>query len=40
MKRFLKIALSFLAGVLLGIFIHYVLYRVSLPVEPFIYASF
>lgn len=27
-------------GILIGIFMHYVFYRLSLPAEPFIYASF
>ncbi|HTL68184.1 MAG TPA: hypothetical protein VL200_11020 [Lacunisphaera sp.] len=27
-------------GVILGLFLHYVFYRVSLPVEPFIYVAF
>lgn len=28
------------AGLAVGVFLHYLLYRVSLPVEPFIYAAF
>lgn len=31
---------SFLLGCLVGILFHYVLYRMSLPVEPFIYMAF
>ena len=27
-------------GVILGLFLHYVFYRVSLPVAPFIYVAF
>lgn len=27
-------------GAILGLFLHFVFYRVSLPVEPFIYAAF
>jgi hypothetical protein len=40
MKPFVKTAFSLLLGLLLGVFIHYLLYRISLPLEPFIYASF
>jgi hypothetical protein len=35
-----RFLLSFAGGILLGIFFHYVLYRLSLPVEPFIYFAF
>jgi hypothetical protein len=31
---------SFLLGCLVGILFHYVLYRMSLPLEPFIYSAF
>lgn len=27
-------------GLILGLFLHYVFYRVSLPLEPFIYVAF
>lgn len=27
-------------GIILGLFLHYVFYRVSLPLSPFIYAAF
>jgi len=30
----------FILGLGLGVFVHYLLYRISLPVEPFIYVSF
>jgi hypothetical protein len=30
----------FVWGAMIGLFLHYVFYRVSLPVEPFIYAAF
>jgi hypothetical protein len=36
----LKWLLSFLLGVAAGFIFHYALYRMSLPVEPFIYAAF
>ena len=31
---------SFLLGCLIGLLFHFVLYRMSLPVEPFIYMAF
>jgi len=34
------LALRFLLGLTLGAFLHYLLYRVGLPVEPFIYVAF
>ncbi|MBI5426140.1 MAG: hypothetical protein HZA32_18865 [Opitutae bacterium] len=30
----------FLLGAALGLFLHYLLYRISLPIEPFIYVAF
>jgi hypothetical protein len=38
--RILRWLLSFLLGCLLGTLFHYALYRMSLPVQPFIYMSF
>lgn len=35
-----RIARLFALGVVLGLFLHYLLYRISLPVEPFIYVAF
>jgi hypothetical protein len=32
--------LSFLVGCVLGVLFHYMLYRLALPVEPFIYVAF
>lgn len=32
--------ISLMLGVAIGIFFHYLLYRFSLPKEPFIYANF
>jgi hypothetical protein len=32
--------LSFLVGCALGVLFHYMLYRLALPVEPFIYVAF
>jgi hypothetical protein len=37
---YLDLFLRFALGVALGIFLNYILYRMSLPAEPFIYASF
>ena len=40
----MKVALRFIAsiavGIVCGIFLHYVLYRISLSGEPFIYFAF
>jgi hypothetical protein len=36
----LQIVAGFVGGVVLGIFFHYLLYRITLPSEPFIYFSF
>jgi type VI protein secretion system component VasF len=30
----------FALGTVLGVFLHYLLYRFSLPIEPFIYVAF
>ncbi len=38
--RAVTIGARFLLGVALGIMLHYLLYRISLPVEPFIYVAF
>jgi hypothetical protein len=35
-----RIVVSFLGGCLIGILFHYALYRMSLPLEPFIYVAF
>lgn len=32
--------MSLVLGLVIGIFFHYLLYRFSLPKEPFIYANF
>jgi hypothetical protein len=40
MKPALHFLASILIGILCGIFLHYVLYRISLSGEPFIYFSF
>jgi uncharacterized protein involved in exopolysaccharide biosynthesis len=40
LQRLLWMLGSFVLGAVLGVFFHYVLYRLSLPIEPFIYVSF
>lgn len=35
-----RLAGRFLLGVAIGVLFHYVLYRISLPVQPFIYVAF
>ncbi|MEI9897641.1 MAG: hypothetical protein WDN28_28225 [Chthoniobacter sp.] len=40
MKACLRVIGSFAIGILFGVFFHYVLYRISLPGEPFIYFAF
>jgi len=39
-ETMLNALLSIILGLLVGIFFHYLLYRFSLPREPFIYANF
>lgn len=39
-SKLLRCLLSLALGILTGIFFHYLLYRISLPTEPFIYSSF
>lgn len=31
---------SFLVGAVVGLVLHYTLYRMALPIEPFIYSAF
>jgi hypothetical protein len=40
LKRAIRILISLPLGFLIGVLVHYALYRMSLPVEPFIYMSF
>lgn len=35
-----RFLLHFALGLALGLFFHYLLYRIYLPVEPFIYVAF
>ena len=36
----LRHVVSLLAGLLIGVFLHYLLFRLTLPVQPFIYVAF
>ena len=38
--RVLRVVVSFLVGCLVGAVLHYALYRISLPIQPFIYQAF
>lgn len=40
MRTKLSALLSLIGGMLCGVVIHYMLYRLGLPLEPFIYVSF
>jgi len=33
-------ALSLVVGLVVGVFLHYLLFRLTLPVQPFIYVAF
>lgn len=35
-----KVILSLLVGFLVGVFFHYLLYRIEIPGKPFIYVAF
>jgi len=38
--KIVRILVSFLLGCAIGVLFHYALYRMGLPVEPFIYMAF
>ena len=38
--RFVRFGISFLIGAGVGVVFHYTLWRMSLPIEPFIYMAF
>jgi hypothetical protein len=40
LTRILKISASFTVGCLVGVVLHYALYRMGMPLKPFIYMSF
>jgi hypothetical protein len=39
-SRVIRHAWSLLVGLAVGVFFHYLLFRLSLPVQPFIYVAF
>lgn len=39
-SRVIKHAVSLALGLVIGIFFHYLLFRLTLPVQPFIYVAF
>jgi len=39
-RKFLRVFLSIILGILVGCVLHYYLYRVGLPLQPFIYQAF
>jgi hypothetical protein len=39
-SRAAKHAVSLLVGLVIGVFFHYLLFRLTLPVQPFIYVAF
>jgi len=39
-KKIMRVMLSFVLGLAVGVVIHYTLYRVGLPVKPFVYVAF
>jgi hypothetical protein len=39
-QRHLRSFVSLVLGLLIGVFFHYMLYRLSLPSKPFIYVAF
>ena len=39
-RRFVVAGSSFAAGLLVAVAIHFMLYRMSLPLKPFIYVAF
>ena len=40
MRNMIAIGSSFVAGLLIAVVIHFILYRISLPLKPFIYVAF
>ena len=38
--KILKVLISVLCGALVGVVLHYYLYRIGLPLQPFIYQAF
>lgn len=40
MRPWLRLGGLFVLGLVVGIFFHYLLFRLGLPLQPFIYAAF
>lgn len=40
MRRVVRVIVSFGLGCAIGVVLHYTLYRMGLPLEPFIYMAF
>jgi hypothetical protein len=40
MRRVVRVGVSFLLGCAVGVLLHYALYRMGMPIEPFIYMAF
>ena len=40
MRRILRVVGSFVLGLVVGAVFHYALYRMGLPLQPFIYVAF
>ena len=40
MKKYLRWTVSLTLGIAVGVVIHYSLYRIGLPIRPFIYMAF
>lgn len=40
MIRYLRPVFSFLLGLIVAVILHYALFRMTLPMEPFIYMAF
>jgi hypothetical protein len=39
-KRLARVLISLTLGLLCGIFVHYLCYRLAIPAKPFIYVAF
>lgn len=39
-NKSMRIVASFVLGCAIGVLLHYVLYRMGMPIEPFIYLAF
>jgi hypothetical protein len=39
-RKLVRVIVSFLLGSIVGVVLHYALYRMGMPIEPFIYMAF